>query len=162
MKIKLLVGALVLLLIVNISAVVMFVIVNQRQSHLMASWPMAGRMDRAGRMPGDLSVEERHKLLTAMSDFHQETHGLMEKTRALEDDVITSMSEDPVPRAHIDSLLQQISDNRLELARRATDRMIKMGRSLTPQEREHIMRAIVRYRGGGPPADRPGRGRNRR
>jgi hypothetical protein len=71
------------------------------------------------------------------------------------------MKKDPVPRAHIDSLHQQISANRLEIARRATDRMIAMGDSLSPAEREHMIDAMARMRrggfGGGPDGPRPWR-----
>jgi hypothetical protein len=51
-----------------------------------------------------------------------------------------------MPRAHIDSLLEQISKNRLEIARRATDRMIAMGDSLTPDERGRMADALLRFR----------------
>jgi uncharacterized membrane protein len=100
---------------------------------------------------GEFRPEERRRLVRAMRSFHEETYPLAQETRALEEDLIASMGEDPVPRTRIDSLLQRISANRLEIARRATDHMIAMGDSLSPEQREHITQALIRMRAPGPP-----------
>jgi uncharacterized membrane protein len=143
MKIKLLVGALVLLIVMNLAAITAFLVVQTRHPRPPIEWRMAGR----GRPLASLDREKRRALFSTMKQFHEDTRDLLEQTHALEADAIAAMGEDPVPRARIDSLLQQISDNRLEIARRATDHMIEMGESLTPEEREHLMEALIRLRG---------------
>jgi uncharacterized membrane protein len=154
MKVKLLVGALVVLVVMNIATIGAFLFVQLHHSPAPVSWRGRDRAEQLHeRLLGDLSRPERRRLFGAMRSFHEETRSLYEETAALERDLITSMNESPAPRAHIDSLLQQISANRLEFARRATDRMIAMGDSLTPEERAHMIEALMRMRQG-PPGER--------
>jgi uncharacterized membrane protein len=155
MKVKLLVGALVVLVVMNLATIGAFLFVQLHHPRPAAVLPEGAGVERLhARLLDDLSRPERRRLFRAMRSFHEETRSLVEDTRALEDDLVASMNQSPAPRAHIDSLLQQISDNRLEIARRATDRMIAMGDSLTPEEREHMIDALMRMRQAGPPGQR--------
>ncbi|HEU4365479.1 MAG TPA: periplasmic heavy metal sensor [Candidatus Krumholzibacteria bacterium] len=149
MKIRVLVGALVLLIVMNIAAIAAFLVVQARHPRGPVEWHMRER-PLAG-----LDREKRMALIRSMREFHEDTRDLIEATRALEDSAIAAMGEDPMRRAHIDSLLQQISDNRLEIARRATSRMIEAGENLTPEERQHLMSALMRLRGHRMPASVP-------
>ncbi|HEX5131449.1 MAG TPA: periplasmic heavy metal sensor [Candidatus Krumholzibacteria bacterium] len=162
MKIRWLVAALVILIVMNVAAIGAFLFVQVRHPRPAIGWSQLA--EDATRHPlGGLRPEERRKLYETMKEFHGEIRDLYEETHALEADAIASMNQDPVPRAHIDSLLQQIADNRLEIARRATDRIISMSETLTPEEREHLMSAVMRMRGGrGGDPDRPRRGKHRR
>ncbi len=143
MKIKLLVGALVLLVVVNIAAIGAFLFVQTHHPRHPARW----RHSMQGRPFVKLDREKRQALSEAMKEFHEEARDVIEETHALENDAIAAMGESPVPRARIDSLLERISDRRLEIARRATNRMIEMGERLTPKERERLMAALMRMRG---------------
>jgi uncharacterized membrane protein len=156
MKIKLLVGALVVLVVMNIAAIGTFLFVHMHGPHPMAGLHEGRRMHR-GEFRHELSRDEREKLRHTMESFHREVRPLVQETGRLEDDLIASMGKDPVSRAHIDSLLDQISKNRLELAHRATDRMSAMGDSLSAEQRTHLMQALVRMRHG----DEPRRPRDR-
>jgi uncharacterized membrane protein len=163
MKIKLLVGALVLLVVMNIAAVGVFLLVQTRAPRPPIEWRDEGMDPAHVPIARRLSLEERRRLFAAMRSFHEETRALAQETRALEDDLIASMGRSPVSQAHVDSLLQQISDNRLEIARRATDRMIAMGDSLTAEQRQHLVSALIQMRRAGPMRERHGwRGRQAR
>lgn len=154
MKVKILVGALGVLVAMNLAALGAFLFV-QTHHEAPPGWHRgAGRGRGHERVMGQLGPEERKKLFASMQEFHAKYGDLMRQTRTLEQDVLKSMREDPVPRAHIDSLLQQISQNRLEIARHATDQMITLGKTLTPEQREHLMDAIMHMRGDGPGAGR--------
>jgi hypothetical protein len=144
MKIKLLVGTLVLLIVVNIAAIGAFLAVQMH--HPRAHREFRGRL-KHDRPFARFNREKRQDVLESMQQFHEEIGGLVKETAALEDDVASVMGESPVRRERIDSLLVRISANRLEIARRATDRMIEMGETLAPDEREHLMRALMRMRG---------------
>jgi uncharacterized membrane protein len=145
MKVKLLVGALAVLVLVNIAALGTFWFMHQgHHGHRPGrDW----RSQHEGKY--DLSREERKRVRRAMRSIRQEVRPLINETKSLEDDLIASMKKDPAPRAHIDSLHQQISAKRLEIARRATDRMIAMGDSLSTAERDLMIDAMVRHRRGG-------------
>ena len=163
MKIKLLVGALALLIAVNLAAIGAFLFVQSRAPRPVVVAPGDSRPEVVHeRLMAGLGREERRHLFRTMRAFHEETRGLVEETFELEDELMAAMNESPVPRARIDSLLERISANRLAIARNATDRVIAMGDSLSPEQRERMMGAIMRMRGaGGPPGDGP-RGEGRR
>ena len=159
MKVKLLVGALVVLMIMNVAALGSFLFLHLHGDRA----PGPGRERLVHRwVARNIPQEDREQLFRTMRSFHQEVQPLVEQTADLEAQLIATMRENPVPRARIDSLLEQISHNRLEIARRATDRMIAMGDSLTPDERGHMVDALMRFRRGGPggPGDRQRRWRN--
>ncbi|HET6350244.1 MAG TPA: periplasmic heavy metal sensor [Candidatus Krumholzibacteria bacterium] len=148
MKVKLLVGALAVLVIMNIAALGSFWFMHNHAPQFREDFRRGDRMGRWSGAP-EMSPEDRRRLFRTMRSFHQEIRPLARQTADLEQDLIKSMGEDPVPRAHIDSLLEQISRNRLEIARRATNRMIAMGDSLSPEQREHMTDALMRMRRGG-------------
>lgn len=141
MKIKILIGALVVLMIFNVAALGSFLFLHARAHHA------AQQPDRIHRwVLRNVPEPDRDKFFHTARSIHQDIGPLADQTRDLEKELINSMRKDPIPRAHIDSLLEQISRNRLEIARKATDRMIAMGDSLTPDERGHMADALLRFR----------------
>lgn len=142
MKVRWLVGALVVLVIMNLAALgaFLFAYLHGPPDH---GW-RAGRPWAMHHWVARQNPEEQRKLFRAMRSFHEEVVPLIESTDQLEGDLIASMGADPVSQAHVDSLLEQISRNRLEIAQRATRRMIALGDSLSSEEREHLMEMLVR------------------
>lgn len=141
MKLKVLVGALVALMIINIAAIGSFLYLHHHAKH------PGKQPDRAHRFAARYVPEkDRAKFFRTARALRQDIGPLADETGALEKDLINSMRQNPVPRAHIDSLLEQISRNRLEINRKATDRMIAMGDSLTSEERGHMVDALMRFR----------------
>ena len=142
MKVKFLVIALVAIVIINIAALGSFWYMH---------WHAHDRGGSARELPSDtwskdLSAAERERLGRAVTSFRRDVQPLIDQTRAFESDLLASMAKEPVARAHVDSLLVSISKNRLEIARRATDRMIAMGDSIPDAERRNMMRALRRLR----------------
>ncbi|HEX6792167.1 MAG TPA: periplasmic heavy metal sensor [Candidatus Krumholzibacteria bacterium] len=148
MKTKVLVGALIVLVIMNIAALGTFWYMHHQGSRAHRHW--ATREGREQRWEGHkkLSREERRRVYQAMRSLHEEVRPLIDDTEALEGQLIAALKQDPVPRARIDSLHEQIAKKRLEIAKRATDHMIAMSDSLSPPERERMIDAIARFRRG--------------
>jgi Spy/CpxP family protein refolding chaperone len=144
MKVKVLIGALVVLMVMNLAALGSFMFMHLHGGRHHGGHSGERRMHRW--VMRNVPEGDRERLMRTMRSFHEDVSPLAEQTRKLEDELISSMRQDPAPRAHIDSLLEQISHNRLEIARRATDRMIAMGDSLTPDERGHMVDALMRSR----------------
>lgn len=142
MKVKILVAALVVLMIINIAALGSFLFLHHHRGHHQPR--DANRVHRF--VLRNIPEQDREKFFRTARTVRQDVGPLADETRDLEKDLINSMRKDPVPRAHIDSLLEQISQNRLEIARKATNRMIAMGDSLTPDERGHMVDALLRFR----------------
>jgi uncharacterized membrane protein len=141
MKLKVLVGALVVLLIINIAAIGSFLYLHHHAKH------PPKQPDRAHRFAMRYVPEkDRAKFFRTARALRLDIGPLADETRGLEKQLIESMRQDPVPRAHVDSLLEHIARNRLEINRKATSRMIAMGDSLTADERGHMVDALLRFR----------------
>ena len=151
MKIKWLVGALIVLVVLNLAALGAFLFASFHRD----DW----RGPRGARPPfmAGHSPEDRRTLFRAMRSLHDQIGPLVEQTDRLETELIASMGKDPVPQARIDSLLSEISSKRLEIARKATHHMIALGDSLSAEEREHMMNMLVRMHGPGGPGGQIGR-----
>jgi len=140
MKVKILVGALIVLIIINIAAIGSFLYLHHHAKN-------AKQPNRAHRFAIRYVPEkDRAKFFRTARALRMDIGPLAEETSALEKDLISSMRKNPVPQAHVDSLLQQISRNRLEINRLATNRMIAMGDSLTDDERGRMVDALLRFR----------------
>src|SRR5688572_15506335 len=142
MKTQFHVIAIVALVLVNVAALGSFWYMHWNEHTGSASAP-AVSADTWGK---DLSESERARLARNVASFRRDVQPIIDQTRAYESDLLASLSNDPVPRAHIDSLLESISKNRLAIARRAIDKMIAMGDSIPDAERRNMMRALRRLR----------------
>jgi uncharacterized membrane protein len=176
MKIKLLLGALVLLIVVNLAAIGAFLYMQRRAPAPPPMVPAGAPLSPVDEHPdgpgiggpfprgpmADLAPEERRRIFQGMRAFQRDVRPLLEETRALEDSLVAAMSARPVRRERVDALLKEIADRRLEIARRATDHAIALGDSLNPEERERLMNAIVRMRAGEGPGGPSPRERLRR
>ena len=140
MKIKILVGVLVALMVINIAAFGSFLYLHHHAKNTK-------QPNRAHRFAIRYVPEkDRAKFFRTARALRMDIGPLAEETSALEKDLIESMRQNPVPQAHVDSLLEQIASHRLEINRKATDRMIAMGDSLTNDERGRMVDALLRFR----------------
>lgn len=142
MKIKWLVGALVVLIVLNCATMGAFL-----YAHLHDDGWRGHRRPPMGFPPGR-SPDERDRLFRAMRSFHDQVAPLVAETDKLDAELIASMAKNPVPQAHIDSLLTVISAKRLEIARRATHHLIALGDSLSVEERQHMMGMLLQMHPG--------------
>jgi uncharacterized membrane protein len=142
MKVKFLVTAIVMLVIINVAALGSFWYIHAKESRDRNP----GREWRMRNMGKDLPREDRERLIRMVQGFRRDVRPLLDETRRLEDEMMESLRKETVSRDHIDSLNVAISQNRLEISRRATERMIAMGDSLEPAQREHMMRTLMRTR----------------
>lgn len=149
MKVKYLVGALVILVIINVATLATFTVLHIQNQRNVGPGPFVGQRmaaERFGRNgpPGEmLSHRERHELRELLMDFREETRPMHDRLREIEQQAIALLREDPVPRAEVDSLLGEVAQTRLEIARAATDRMIEAKSVLSPGQQEFFFRAIV-------------------
>ena len=157
MKIKLLVGALVALIVLNLATIGSFV--YWRWTAPRADWesraPRPPITDRFVPTPPDqpeapgplrLSRDERNQLMSLLSEFRSETVELRAKIHDDEDLVFGLMQRDEIPRAEVDSLLEEISRARLEMGRLAVDKLIESKAYLSPHQQERFFDSILQTR----------------
>jgi hypothetical protein len=150
MKLKVLVGALVFLIVVNLATIGTFLYVHftRRPFPPAAEAPEFPPRDASMRRPGlhRLPTEDREALAGLLNEFHSETEDLRTKLRALEGGVFDLMEKDPVPVARVDSLLEEISRVRFEISRIATRKLIEAKGILPPEEERVFFDAILQAR----------------
>jgi hypothetical protein len=148
MKIKVLVGILVLLIIVNLATIGTYLYYSIRHERAGAG-PPPDLMMR-------LNEEQRLKLADLMRRFDDDTRPVHEKLRGLEDGLLAMFRKEPVSRKSIEMRLKEISDLRLELGKQAAIKMIEAKSFLQPDQEEEFFDAILRSRPDLPRPPGPG------
>lgn len=160
MKVKLLIGVLVALIVLNLATIGSFFYWRWKApSRDWDSWaPRASRVTRVGPSsrnrpyppaPFRLSGEERKQLMALLSEFRTETVELREKIHEDENRVFGLMQREEIPRAEVDSLLEEISRARLEMGRLAVDKLIESKAHLSPHQQQRFFDSILQSRPGG-------------
>ena len=151
MKLKVLVGVLVFLIVLNLATIGTFLYVHFTRPEMppVVDGPEfthrdadSGRRLRLHRLPS----EHREALVGLLREFHSETEDLRTRQDALEGGVFDLMQGDPVPVARVDSLLGEVSRVRLEISRIATRKLIKAKGVLPPEEQRIFFDAILQAR----------------
>ena len=160
MKLRLLVGILVFLIIVNVAAIGTFLYVNfsKPEKGPRPGGPFGDKHFKRDHPLAKLSEEERQELFDHMRDFRESTRERFELTHQLEDEIFELMQAEPVATAQVDSLLEEIAAIRLQVAKDATRHMIEVRKDLTPEQREVLRHMMMRMRPGmgGPHGGPPG------
>jgi uncharacterized membrane protein len=164
-KIKLLIGILVALIVLNLATIGSFVYMRwNAPDHELAALapqpdpdftpPRPDRGDRRG--PFRPSGDERRQLIGLLREFKTETEGIRQKIFKDEKEVFDLMQRGTVPRATVDSLLEEISKSRLEMRRMAVDKLIESKAHLSPMQQQRFFDSILQTR----PEGRRGRSWN--
>ena len=157
MKLKIWIAILSFLTVFNLAAIGTFLLLHSTRKPGDRDFRHAGPRgaffdrDRHG-----LPREKWERLTTLIREFRDETRDLRARADELENDIVELMQEDHVDRAAVDSLLEEVSAVRLEIGKKATDKMIEAKEFLSLEQQEVFYHAILRSRPGGPP------GRNHR
>jgi uncharacterized membrane protein len=167
LKVKLLIGVLVALIVLNLATIGSFVYMRWKTPR--ADWesgaPQASRVNRVMPAPPDspappapfrLSGNERRQLMTLLSEFRAETLELREKIHEDENRAFELLQTEQIPRAEVDSLLEEISRARLQMGQLAVDKLIESKAYLSPQQQQRFFDSILQTRPGG----RMGEGRH--
>jgi uncharacterized membrane protein len=156
-KLKLLIGVLVFLIVLNLATIGSFVYMRwtSEPPDLVPPAPPSqgeiemGRPGPRGTRPHErfrLRPEERAELGRLLAELRSETADLELRIAELERQVFERVQEQPVDRDEIDSLLTEISAARLAISRAAADKLIEAKAHLTPDQQELFYRAILHAR----------------
>jgi uncharacterized membrane protein len=164
MKIKILIGLLLFLILVNLATIGSYLVMLKRGKAAEPS--RRGMMTQPadapfaeGRPLRRMSPELRKQLQDNIRALHRNTRDLRMTIHGLEAETFALMQMEPVPAERVDSLLQEIAAARLEMSRMATKNLIEARSELSPEERKLLFDALLSSR-----PDMPGptgRGKNR-
>ncbi|UCH83723.1 MAG: periplasmic heavy metal sensor [Candidatus Latescibacterota bacterium] len=153
MKLRVLIGILVFLIIVNLATIGTFLFVQfTRRPAVPPDWKdfgpgMHSQHGKHSEIREHMHFrnEEREKLITLLHEFRNETQELRDHVRDLERSAFELIQKDPAPRAQIDSLLKEISQTEYEISAIAATRLIEAKKILPPEQQKHFFNAIHRW-----------------
>ncbi len=144
MKLKVLVGILVFLILVNLATIGSYVYLQAGKDKPTSINFLPGPPVPPNYPDLDFSPEQRRQLKKQLDDFKRETQPIKEKERKLENKTFELLQQNPVPRLEIDSNLHIIANIKLELSRKAIQNLIEAKKILTPKQQELFYDAIIR------------------
>jgi hypothetical protein len=145
-KLKLLVGTLLFLIVLNLATIGSFLYSQWRQGSRYEAPPVAHPGDRRGeraRHTHRIAPENREELRRLLGQLHEETADLREQINELETEAVGLLERDPVPRDSLDRIVEQIAGLRLEVNRRALDKLIESKVHLDPQQQRIFFRMVL-------------------
>ncbi len=149
MKLKILVGLLVFLVVLNLAALGTFMVGYFSRPPGPPMPGLHGDLPERGAHGGErpwlrrLPHKERDELFDLLKEFQRETHDLRVRAHSLEGEAFGLMQRDPVPTARVDSLLAEISAARLEISRIAARKLIDAKTVLRPEQQRMFFDAIL-------------------
>jgi hypothetical protein len=158
-KVKVLIGVLVALIVLNLATIGSFMYWRWRSPRSEVTvWPvhspegrrgLGARAERRRENPAFRpSREERQQLMALLEEFRSETGELRKKIYEDENRVLSLMQSDNVRRDEVDSLLVEISRSRLEMGRLAVGKLIESKAYLSPQQQHRFFDSIILSRPG--------------
>jgi uncharacterized membrane protein len=161
MKIKLLVGGLVFLIIVNLATIGTFIYLQLNKSEPRFKYraqdslmiPPFLHPDGRGK---NLNKEQREKLFGMFEKFRNETKEVNEEIKVLQEEIKDQLMSAEVNEDDLNQKLQKIADLRLNISRTALKNIIEAKSFLTPEQVEHFVQAIMQFsppHGRGTPPD---------
>ena len=155
MKMKILVGTLVVLIIINLATIGTFVYFR-----FLHHPPPPGFEGRFQGPPSFLRIDEpqRAKVMNMMESLRRETEDLNMNAFRLERRTFDLLQENPAPQDSVDQNLRELSAVRLEISRRVTRKFMEMKSFLTPEQQRMMFDEVSRGHHGPPGGPMPHRG----
>ncbi len=140
MKMKLLVGGLLFLIVVNLATIGSYLYVRWTQSQPVPHFgPGRG-------FPMDLDPLKRARFLELLKSFRDETQTLEDKIVRTQDEIFSLLGRDSAPQDKVKEKLKELADLRLQISERATQRLIEAKSFLSPVEQKMFLDGILQMR----------------
>ncbi len=147
MKLKILIGVLVFLILVNLATIGSFFYFQMhRPDH-----PPGGVFD--GRPPHDmmrLGAEKRAQLRELLENFHQITRADQQQLHQSTDELFELLQSDSASTEEIDNALQSIETLRSKINHKMIETLLQAKTFLSPKEQKRFFNSMMRARPGPP------------
>jgi Spy/CpxP family protein refolding chaperone len=146
MKVKVLIGILIFLVVINLATIGSF-LYYQWQKPVEITFPPL----RQGMQPlHELNLDraQRHQLRNLLLEFKAETKSLNDQVRVLEEEIFAMLQEDTSEHDLIDEKLEKIAGLRLEISKKIIDKFYNTRNFLSPMQQKHFFNALMKERPG--------------
>lgn len=157
MKLKILIGILVFLIVVNLATLGTYIYFR-----MQADDDRSPVVPRAYHSPGKFSSppilrlepEQRQQLLELRMSLDEDTREYSERIRKLRNDIFMAVKDDSVSMDEIEKKLEEIAELRMQIEKAAISNLLEARRQLSPAQRDHLFRFLLRDFDGRPPFQR--------
>jgi len=144
MKVKILVGILVFLIVVNLATLGSFLYMQWRNP----PQPEFQRMGQGPRVELNLDKSQRQQLRALLREFRTETEPLNDQIHQVEDEIFALLQEDAVDPGQVEDKLKEIAALRLEINKRIIEKFHETREFLSPVQQQHFYRSLMQARPG--------------
>ncbi|HLX13090.1 MAG TPA: periplasmic heavy metal sensor, partial [Bacteroidota bacterium] len=141
MNVKLLIGILIFLVIVNLATTGTYLFLTLR--HHAEPAPVLGG-GPPPPIPMDLSSDQQEKLHQLMRSFHDDTRAMHDSIKTVEDSTMSMLQHNPVDRQAIEALMATAASLHLRISERAVQSLMDAKAFLTPEQQKHFYNMIMR------------------
>lgn len=149
MKVKILIGLLVFLILVNLATIGTFLWMVSRgpgAGDVRRGWfgkPHMNAPFAEGRRMRHMPAEQKERLEALLQSFRDETIDMRTRIHELEAQTFAQMQRDPVPVERVDSLLDELSATRLAMSKLTARKLIESKSFLSPEEQGMFFNALL-------------------
>ena len=148
MKVKVLIGILVFLIIINLATIGSYVYFKANRADRLRDFP---RSERAFRHPfaktgdpeQDITAEQRKKILLLFRQFRNETKEINKQIMKKQNEMVLILEKDSVDSDRVNLIMQEISDLRMDIGKVAINKIIESKTFLKPKQRKRFFDAIL-------------------
>jgi len=147
MKVKILVGLLIFLIVVNLATIGSYIYfrMDDKSDRMIPRFRNSDFPVRFQKPPHlDLDREQMHQLLELRMSFERDTRELSEQIRALREGIFQMLKNDSVAMTDIEGKLDDISRLRTQIDKAAINKLIEAQEYLTPVQRDHFLRFLLK------------------
>jgi Spy/CpxP family protein refolding chaperone len=160
MKIKILIGILLVLIVINLGTIGTYLYLQLNRTKNIPRWDQSRRppfpSDHRSEM--NLNKQQRHQLRNLLQEFQRENEDIRNQIWELERTTFDLLQQENIPQNQVDLNLKQLSDYRLKLMTAAVEKMIKAKSFLNPEQQKHFFDFIMESRPAPPFGRKPGAG----
>jgi Spy/CpxP family protein refolding chaperone len=159
MKIKILIGVLLVLIVINLGTIGTYLYLQlSRDKNPPWSQTRQRSFPHDQRPEMKLDKQQRQQLRNLLMEFRQENQETRSQIRELERITFDLLQKENVPVSQINQNLKQLSDQRLKLMEAAVEKMIKAKSFLNPEQQKRFFDFIMESRPAIPagPRSQPG------
>lgn len=141
MKLKILIGVLVFLIVVNLATIGSYIYfrMQHKQVEFIPDFP-----ERFSRPPHlDLDREQRQQLLDLRMSFEKDTREISEEIRKTRREIYEILKQDTVSMDIVEEKLGQVASLRMQIERIAIKKLVVARNYLSPQQMDHLYRFLL-------------------
>lgn len=146
MKVKVLIGFLIFLIVINLATIGSFLYYQWRKPPEPPVSP--GGPGRQPLRELNFNRNQRHQLRNLLLEFKVETEPLNNQIHILENEIFAMLQGDKPDHGLVDKKLEKIAELRLEISKKIIDKFYDTRNILTPMQQKHFFNALMNQRPG--------------